>query len=322
MDYSRQARGKGNPNTGDVDREASRLGSDSRTPADIPKQGLKTPDGTLIPGNVDESSFHMSTEDTGGIYRMGAYGRPSITHDHGFLALGRLAPTTADYIALAKWRAMLEGGELLRPDLTDALGAYRHFLEGGGRTRTFQYERYVMSDRAGQVTLRNANLEFQQAALELWLSGGKPRTFKVSGPPIPCGTTSAKFRYLRRSFPYPRTENWQKAIGSHIIWLSGDVTVNDDRRMTPSESFHAVMTLHAEDRYNFNPGANDIATKIPDAENGRFERTGLAHQYDNVATLVRVLVWRGRAMGVGLALSPNTIRVRQPNDNRNPGNRL
>jgi hypothetical protein len=48
------------------------------------------------------------------------------------------------------------------------------------------------------------------------------------------------------------------------------------------------MTLHAEDRYNSNPDAADIATGPPDAENGRFEQTGLAHQYMNRTTLGRL----------------------------------
>ncbi len=90
-------------------------------------------------------------------------------------------------------------------------------------------------------------------------------------------------------FPYPTTENWQKAIGGHQIWMSATVSVKPG----DSPSFSMRMTLHAEDRYNFNPGAEDIATGTPDAANGRFELTGLAHQYMNYATLERDVTWTG-----------------------------
>ncbi len=44
------------------------------------------------------------------------------------------------------------------------------------------------------------------------------------------------------------------------------------------------MTIHAEDRYNFNPGAADIATGAPDSANGRFEITGLGHEFLSTGT--------------------------------------
>jgi hypothetical protein len=55
--------------------------------------------------------------------------------------------------------------------------------------------------------------------------------------------------------------------------------------------FEMDMTLHAEDRYNFNPGQADINTGTPDAANGRFEQTGLGHQYTNYGTLQRHVTW-------------------------------
>jgi len=53
------------------------------------------------------------------------------------------------------------------------------------------------------------------------------------------------------------------------------------------------FTLHAEDRYNFNPGMADIATGTPDSENIRFEITGLAHQYMHNGQLTRTVTWQG-----------------------------
>lgn len=87
---------------------------------------------------------------------------------------------------------------------------------------------------------------------------------------------------------YPVTENWQKAIGGHTIWGSADVSVICDDKKT---YFIMALTLHAEDRYNFNPGAADLATGIPDSANGRFELTGLAHQFTQYGEARRYAVW-------------------------------
>jgi len=320
MGNSREARAEGNPNQRADDREASRVG-DERKPEDIPKQDSVVR-GVLVPGNVDANAFQPSTAETGGVYRLGGPSRPMIMHDNGFLVMGTRAPTAGDYVALAKWRAMLLGGEALRPDLTDALAAYRHFLDGEGKPRVFSYARYVMNDASGQITLRNAILDFQFAVIDLWTSNSKPRHLAVTGPSIPCGSSPKSFPYLASAFPYPATENWQKAIGSHFIWLSGDVDVFEDPKGVDEPLFKARMTLHAEDRYNFNPKAHDIATGIPDSENGEFERTGLAHQYDHFSELTRLLEWRGYYLGVGLSAKPNTTRLRQPSDNRRLRNRI
>lgn len=82
------------------------------------------------------------------------------------------------------------------------------------------------------------------------------------------------------------------------------------------------MLIHAEDRYNFNPGAADIATGIPDSANGRFEMTGLGCQYENYGTVQRILSWRGMELGVSLMAKPDTTSLRQPSDNRRVRNRM
>lgn len=314
--YGRGPRTEGNPNKADADRELSRMGS-QRTPDDIPKQDTIV-NGRVVPGNVNPSLFQPSTYETGGVYRMATAQRPNIVHDNGHLVMGKRAATASDYASLVKWQAMLTAGEALRPDLTDALSAYRHFLEGKGKPFVFSYERYVMNDSSGQETLRSAILDFQFAALEIWEDNGEPRQFPVTGPAIPCGADAKHKPYLARFFPYPATENWQKAIGAHVIWLSGEVKAWPGSPTT----FEAIFTLNAEDRYNFNPGAADIATGIEDSENGKFERTGLAHQYTNFSTLQRYLKWDGLDLGVALSSRPNTTRLRQPSNNRRARNRL
>lgn len=298
-------RNVGNPNARAYEREEGRIGRE-RTPADIPKQTSKTR-FTDEPGNVGSHTPAAT-------YSAGVAQRPkSIKHDDGFLSLGKRAPKPEDYAKLAKWKLMLEGGEALRPDLVDALAAYRHFLQGNGQSRIFSYDRYVMNDEAGKITLHNAILDIQQGAIEYWKNNGKPNSYMITGTEIQCSAGSVEF-------PYPHTENWQKAIGAHVIWISGTVTVTMPATAIPR--FKLIMTLHAEDRYNFNPGQADIVTGIPDSDNGIFEMTGLGHQYDHFSTLVRVITWEGTSLGVISASGTKISRDRQPQDNRRLRNRI
>lgn len=261
-------------------------------------------------------------------YTVGPPTRPDITHDNGFLdQFDRRDPGAADYWALAQWRAKLEAGEAFRPDLADGLAAYRHFLDGEGEDRTFNYDRFVEGDDAGQQVLDNAIGDGQRAAaliyqrmLELDPSlKGKPVSFDMTSGAIQVGANPNEYKYADR-YPYPTTENWQKAIGAHPIWTSAKVTVNPGEPPDYSMKF----TLHAEDRYNFNPGAADIATGAPDADNGRFEITGLAHQYTNYSTLDRDVTWKGdgaQPHDSAVDGAPDD-RQRRPSDNRRARNRI
>ncbi|MBL8574814.1 MAG: hypothetical protein JNM13_14155 [Hyphomicrobiaceae bacterium] len=261
-------------------------------------------------------------------YRIGPATRPNIVHDNGFLdQFTRRAPTVADRAKYAGWWAVLEGAEAVQRvpgaphnDISDALAAYRHFLEGSGRQRTFSYERYVANDASGRTTLNNALVEVRGAAIDLYRTFhlNREARFEFTGSALSAGSSSAHF-------PYPATENWQKAIGAHNFWLSGSVEVT---LAGTTPEFALVATLHAEDMYNFNPGAEDITTGIPDGANGIFEVTGLARQYLNVATLTRYLTWSGLApatMQVATSASrwarQDPMRTRQPDDNRRIRNR-
>jgi hypothetical protein len=70
------------------------------------------------------------------------------------------------------------------------------------------------------------------------------------------------------------------------------------------------------------PGHQDIATGIPDSENGSFAMTGLAHHYDHFSTLTRQVKWLGTSIGVLSCVSPNTVHMRQPRNNRRIRNRI
>lgn len=254
-------RDQGNPNARRDTRQAS---GESNI---VPTQGKSVPSPKFF----------------GARYRLGAPIRPiSIVFDNGFLdKFPPREPTLGDYGKLALWQTKLAAAESLRPDLKEGCEGYRHFLEGGGMPYVFSYENYVFNDQSGQTTLANAMLDIQDGAEIVWEADRSLTSFSITGGPISCGGNDL--------FPYPTTENWQKAIGGHIIWLSGSVTVT---HKGGQDWLKLDMVLHAEDRYNFNPGQHDIATGVPDSDNGIFEITGLGKQFTQTSELKRTIEWQ------------------------------
>ena len=283
------------------------------------------------------------TPQTDATYTEGAAKRPPIRHDNGFLQNPNdpsdpkpqptVAPNFGDRASLAWWKTKLQGVPFApHNNIPDGLAAYRHFLEGNGKDRTFSYERYVENDTSGKTTLQNATRDIQIAAEQKYAEmiaadpslKGKPVTFELTGTAIGAGGSgggTVKQQELAKKYPYPQTENWQKAIGAHSIWTSGTVTVTPPVKPGEKPQFQMDMKLHAEDRYNFNPGAQDIATGTPDAENGRFEQTGLAKQYMNYATLDRKVSWSQGNVNDATSTKVDTSRQRQPDNNRRARNR-
>lgn len=247
---------------------------------------------------------------TSGPFTVGPAVRPDITHDNGFLdQFPQRPPTAADQIELLKWKAKVEAAEAFRPDLVDGTAAYRHFLEGNGADRTIAYERYLENDPSGQTTLKNLISDAQKNAEVL---GNDRDSFSMTSRAYQPGGPDARF-------PYPATENWQKAIGGHAVWTSADVQVSG----TGSErTYTMTVTIHAEDRYNFNPGQQDIATGIPDSANGVFEITGLAHQYTQRGEVTRVITWKEGDTANAQVVDTDTSRNRSPSENRRLRNQI
>lgn len=260
--------------------------------------------------------------DTSGRYRIGPPTRPSIKHDNGFLdTFPRRAPTASDRLQFAKWVSMLEGSEALcsgptknfipscsGEDLADANAAYRHFLFGEGEDRTINYERYLKDDASGREVIPNLLRDFKQ---HVEIIGNDRIKFSVTSSAYSVGNTGIA--------PYPATANWQKAIGAHTLWVSADVSVAANAKA--EIIYTAEITIHMEDRYNFNPGNVDIATGVPDSANGIFEVTGLAHQYTNYATVRRQVSWREGDWSAANTKGAPTSRQRKPQNNRRIRNR-
>jgi hypothetical protein len=248
----------------------------------------------LLP--VDKDTPHnaaIQLKNRSGKYRLGAPNRPSIHHDNGHLGKYPKRPATmAERTQLLKWIAKLEIAESACNDhlnkyvkecknenISDATAAYRHFLFGEGKDRKIDYERYVQNDLSGAELIKNLINDFRIHAETI----GKDRNeFSVTSDVFTVGKNGIG--------SYPKTVNWQKTLGAHFLWVSADVTASADK--DANIWYTANVTIHMEDRYNFNPGANDIATGTPDSENGLFEITELAQQYMNFGTLLRTLRWR------------------------------
>lgn len=162
----------------------------------------------------------------------------------------------------------MRGGQLKRDDLKDGLAAYEHYMEGSGTDFEVDYERAYKEDDMIRNSVDSAVMDAQLEAERLYKESGR-REFQMTGAPT--GGDSS-------------TENWQKTIGSHTIWGSADVKVEGDQATMK-------ITVHAEDRYNFNRGAADIATGKPDDENGRFETLGWARSYNTHGALTRTVTW-------------------------------
>ncbi len=278
-------------------------------------------------------SFSTSGSGTETNYRIGDPARPDIRHDNGFLQnpndandpnpIPTVAPSESDQdyydsqLSDVKWAQRADNFNVPFTDrddtarrLEDGIDAYRHFLEGNGADRTFSYDEFISEDSSGQTVLNNAIADTQHGAEELYNQmvaadpslAGEPVTFNITSGAITVGGSD--------EYPYPDTENWQKAIGGHPIWNSATVTVNPPSEAGGEPQFSMNYTLHAEDRYNFNPNQADIATGEPDSARGvQLERTGLAHQYTQYATAERNVTWMQGDVS-------STTQTENPNEGR------
>lgn len=177
-----------------------------------------------------------------------------------------------------------------------------------GKDRTINYERYLHDDEYGREVLPNLINDFQR---HVEVIGSDRQKFSVTSTAYSVGINGIA--------PYPKTVNWQRAIGAHYLWVSADVTVAANAKA--EIIYSADMTVHMEDRYNFNPGSADIASGIPDSANGIFEVTGLAEQYTNYATVKRQISWREGDWSRTTSKGAPESRQRKPQDNRRARNR-
>lgn len=221
--------------------------------------------------NTDLEQYIEDNVETLAKYEEGDPSRPHFTWDDDFPFNSKAGEETwADRREWAEWGAKLRGAQLLKPELDDALELYEHYRTADGTPMTVDYEEAYSEDPAIAQNVDSSVTE-AQAAAQMMIQEGRT-DFSFTGP--------------ASGMPhYPTTENWQKTLGGYQQWNSGDVTVdeNGNARM--------VVTVHAEDMYNFNAGQSDIATGTPDDVNGKFSELGWAQGFEVNGEVVRVVEW-------------------------------
>ncbi len=181
----------------------------------------------------------------------------------------------SDYANWLKWGTFLNGGTVLDSDeLQDALKCYAHYRYGNGEDLEIDYEKAYREDAAIRSAVDGYVYDTQLAVEEMIRQGKRP-PFQITSELMPVGNPH-----------YPQTENWQKTIGAHQVWISADVSVNDNGEIVMN------TTIHEIDRYNFNAGAQDIATGAKDYENGRFEELGWAKSFNTKGSMNMNVTWR------------------------------
>jgi hypothetical protein len=168
-------------------------------------------------------------------------------------------------------------------DLGEAPYLYDRYMSGTGEDYFFDYGPAYQQDASIKSDIHEELIAAQRAAEELLGKSGSD-SFQITGG--------------ARNIPHnPATERWQKTLGSYDMWASAEVTVTGD-------TVAMRITIHAEDRWNFNKGASDIKTGISDSENGRFAELGWAKAFNTSGSIVRDVVWT--------AGSPRTATVIEP----------
>lgn len=224
-------------------------------------------------------------------YVIGAPTKPALKFDDDFMYDPNAKATFGDYVDWNKWGAMQRGAQVLRPDLDDATELYAHYRDGTGTPKTVDYGEAYRED----PSIRRA-VDGEIASAREWAE----RIHRETG--------NTNFSMTGRAVnvsDYPETENWQKALGGHKIWGSGDVKIEGNRATM-------TITIHAEDRYNFNAGSEDIATGAPDNDNGRFAQLGWAKPFDTNGQVTKTISW-----DLGSSAPPQVTEPESPT--RNPG---
>jgi RHS repeat-associated protein len=203
-------------------------------------------------------------------YREGASTRPEIKWDNGFAYDPNAKATWSDSYNWRKFGLLLYGAEQ-KGHLPDGTRAYRHYREATGSDLWVDYWKFYREDQRGRDRIDKEILDAKIDSMLLRKKLKKDR-FDITGQSVLVQSS---------------TENWQKAIGGHRIWGSGQVYYEPDACL-----MHLHLTITMEDFYNFNKGEKDIATELPDDPNGRFEVLGWAKSFYSRGTMYTEWKWK------------------------------
>ncbi|MEV4808367.1 RHS repeat domain-containing protein [Micromonospora avicenniae] len=253
-----------------------------------------TPDGEIVhePGGKTTRVKKYPPNSCSGRFCIGGPYKP-VNHgpwDDEFVYDPKINPTPADLASWAKWQGMRYGclasvraGVGRCADWGEAPYMYDRYASGSGEPYTFDFAPAYDQDPFLREVI-NAEIAAAQRAAEQLAGKSGASSFQITG-------------FSRNIQDNPPTERWQKTLGSFDIWASAEVTVTGD-------TVAMRITVHAEDRWNFNKDAQDIATGISDNENGRFAELGWAKGFTSTGSLVKDVEW--------IAGSPKSAVVTEP----------
>lgn len=204
--------------------------------------------------------------------------RPIFKYDSGFSNFKKETPTAKDRFNYSIWYS--KGVMAKKTLLPNGGAAYLHYLGNTGTSYNFNFSDYLNNDKSGQQLVRNIS------------NIAKKNAEKVLDRPGSISYYSQGFQAYGGSveFPYPDTEDWQKAIGAFNFYYKADLNVT---KVKGGLKYSLNLTIYAEDKYNFNPGQKDIASGTPDDVNGRFEVVGMAKEFmqQGVAKVKKTIEW-------------------------------
>lgn len=209
-------------------------------------------------------------------YRIGSPTEPPMTFDEDFVYDPNKKATAEDRWQWVRWGAGLHlYGELWRgSELEDATRAYARYRSGTGTDLEINYPKAYREDTNVRNGVDKEIAAAQRDAERRATTGGA--RFTMTGDAERLGD--------------PTTENWQKTIGKHYIWGHADVEACGDQ-------FTMTINSHEKDRYNFNRGAADIATGLPDNANGGFAILGWAKSFITNGKVVKKVTWKMGEVG-------------------------
>lgn len=224
-------------------------------------------------------------------YVIGSPTRPKFNFRDDYVYNPKAKAGFGDYRSWVEWGIKADGATVVRSDLDDALPLYKHYRDNTGTPMTVDYAEAYREDPSIRKTVDNEIASAQHAVERIHKETGKSK-FSITGDPT-------------ASSPYPQTEKWQKALGAHQVWGSGDVKIEGNK-------VTMTITVHAEDRYNFNKDSNDLATGTPDQVNGRFAELGWAKGFNTSGSITKTVTWT-----LGSPDAPVTTKPEETE--RNPG---
>lgn len=198
-------------------------------------------------------------------------------YDNDFAYDSKAKAKLEDYYNWLKWKVINEGAQhgerITKVNIPDGIATYEHYRSNNGTDFTINYERAYNEDSNIKAGV-DSYLKDTQVLIEGMIKEGAGNSFQITSELL---NITGKY--------YPETENWQKAIGGHKIWISADVEV--------TEKGHIIMDakVHEIDRYNFDKGKKDIKSGKSDEENGRFEQLGWAKSFNTIGEVNIKVQW-------------------------------